>query len=83
AVVHWTRQIKDVLSAQEAVETGEISGPLDEIDFWRNRCDDLSGIGFQLDKAGVKHIQSILELSKSSYIGPFLKLAKLIQVRRS
>ncbi|XP_078389870.1 dynein axonemal heavy chain 2 [Cetorhinus maximus] len=83
AVVHWTRQIKDVLSAQEAVETGEISGPLDEIEFWRNRCDDLSGIGFQLDKAGVKHIQSILELSKSSYIAPFLKLAKLIQDGRA
>ncbi|XP_078061855.1 dynein axonemal heavy chain 2-like, partial [Mustelus asterias] len=83
AVVHWTRQIKDVLSAQEAVETGEIAGPLDEVEFWRNRCDDLSGIGFQLDKAGVKHIQSILELSKSSYIAPFLKLAKLIQDGRS
>ncbi|XP_069776188.1 dynein axonemal heavy chain 2 isoform X2 [Narcine bancroftii] len=79
AVVHWTRQIKDVLSAQEAIDTGEILGPLEEIEFWRNRCEDLSGIGFQLDKPGVKHIQSILELSKSSYIGPFLKLAKLIQ----
>ncbi|XP_032872211.1 dynein heavy chain 2, axonemal [Amblyraja radiata] len=83
AVVHWTRQIKDVLSAQESIDTGEILGPLEEIEFWRNRCDDLSGIGFQLDKPGVKHIQAILELSKSSYIAPFLKLAKLIQDGRA
>ncbi|XP_062904770.1 dynein axonemal heavy chain 2 [Mobula hypostoma] len=83
AVVHWTRQIKDVLSAQQSVDTGEILGPLEEIQFWRNRCVDLSGIGFQLDKPGVKHIQSILELFKSSYIAPFLKLAKLIQDGRA
>ena len=42
-MIHWTRQIKEVLSAQEALETAESSGPLEEIDFWNNRCIDLSG----------------------------------------
>ncbi|XP_040202767.1 dynein heavy chain 2, axonemal [Rana temporaria] len=79
AMVHWTRQIKEVLSAQEAVEIGESSGPLEEIEFWRERCTDLSGIGKQLDKPGVKHIQHILEMAKSSYVGPFRKLSKQIQ----
>ena len=80
AMIHWTRQIKEVLSSQDAYETSENAGPLEEIEFWRSRCDDLSGISDQLDKEGVKHIQAILEMSKSSYVAPFKKLSKLIQV---
>eukprot|EP00079_Xenopus_tropicalis_P031840 XP_017945611.1 PREDICTED: dynein heavy chain 2, axonemal [Xenopus tropicalis] len=79
AMVHWTRQIKEVLSAQEAVEIGESSGPLEEIDFWRDRCADLTGISKQLDQPGVRHIKMILEMAKSSYVGPFHKLSKQIQ----
>ena len=80
AMIHWTRQIKEVLSSQDTFEAAENSGPLEEIEFWRSRCADLSGISEQLDKPGVKRIQSILEHSKSSYVAPFLKLSKLIQV---
>ncbi|KAL2765787.1 dynein axonemal heavy chain 2 isoform 1 [Daubentonia madagascariensis] len=79
SMIHWTRQIKEVLSAQETVETGENSGPLEEIEFWRNRCMDLSGISKQLVKEGVKHIETILRLAKSSYLAPFMKLAQQIQ----
>ncbi|XP_030042289.1 dynein axonemal heavy chain 2 [Microcaecilia unicolor] len=79
AMVHWTRQIKEVLSAQETVETGESSGPLEEIEFWRDRCSDLSGLSRQLDKDGVKQIESLLQLSKSSYVAPFKKLSNQIQ----
>ncbi|XP_075848159.1 dynein axonemal heavy chain 2 [Microtus pennsylvanicus] len=79
SMIHWTRQIKEVLSAQESVETGENLGPLEEIEFWHNRCMDLSGISKQLVKQGVKHIESILLLSKSSYLPPFMKLAQQIQ----
>lgn len=80
SMIHWTRQIKEVLSAQESVETGENSGPLEEIEFWHNRCMDLSGISKQLVKKGVKHIESILHLAKSSYLAPFMKMAQQIQV---
>lgn len=38
------------------------------------------GLSQQLDKPGVKKIQRILELAKSSYVSPFKKLSKLIQV---
>ncbi|XP_005399515.1 PREDICTED: dynein heavy chain 2, axonemal isoform X2 [Chinchilla lanigera] len=79
SMIHWTRQIKEVLSAQETVETGESLGPLEEIEFWRNRCMDLSGISKQLVKKGVKHIENILRLAKSSYLLPFMKLAQQIQ----
>ncbi|XP_039087571.1 dynein heavy chain 2, axonemal [Hyaena hyaena] len=79
SMIHWTRQIKEVLSAQESVEMGENLGPLEEIEFWLNRCMDLSGISKQLVKQGVTHIESILRLAKSSYLAPFMKLAQQIQ----
>ncbi|XP_072544049.1 dynein axonemal heavy chain 2 [Salminus brasiliensis] len=78
-MIHWTRQIKEVLNAQETVEIGDSSGPLEEIDFWRSRCSDLSAISKQLQKPGVCHIQAILQLAKSSYVPPFCRLAKQIQ----
>ena len=43
-MIFWTRQIKEVLNAQDALETSESSGPLEEIEFWNNRCQDLSGM---------------------------------------
>ncbi|XP_064181287.1 dynein axonemal heavy chain 2 [Anguilla rostrata] len=78
-MIHWTRQIKEVLNAQETLETGESSGPLEEIAFWRSRCLDLTGIGHQLEKPGVSHVQAILQLCKSTYIPAFCKLTKHIQ----
>ena len=79
-MIHWTRQIKEVLSSQDNFEMSENSGPLEEIEFWKNRRTDLSGISNQLDKPGVKKISHILELAKSSYVGPFTKLAGQIKV---
>ena len=78
-MIHWTRQIKEVLSSQNAFEDAENLGPLEEIEFWRNRCDDLSGISKQLDKDGVKRITAILECAKSSYVQAFLRLASEIK----
>lgn len=79
-MIHWTRQIKEVLSAQDALQTSENAGPLEEIEFWKNRCADLSGISTQLDKPGVKKITAILQVAKSSYVAPFLKLSGQIKV---
>ncbi|KAJ8310645.1 hypothetical protein KUTeg_012510 [Tegillarca granosa] len=79
AMIHWARQIKEVLSTQDAFEMAENSGPLDEIEFWKNRCADLTGISTQLDKPGVKKITEILQMAKSSYVAPFLKLSSEIK----
>jgi len=79
-MIHWARQIKDVLSHQSHAETTENSGPLMEIEFWRLRCQDLSGISAQLDKPGIKKIEVILDIAKSSVVVPFLKLASQIKV---
>ena len=80
AMIHWTRQIKEVLSAQESLQTSDTAGPLEEIEFWKNRCADLSGINTQLEKPGVKRITQTLELAKSSYVAAFLRLSGQIKV---
>jgi dynein heavy chain len=58
----------------------ETAGPLEEIDFWKARNQDLMGISKQLNKPGVKKITRILDAAKSSYISSFVKLARQIQV---
>ncbi|XP_035375794.1 dynein heavy chain 2, axonemal [Electrophorus electricus] len=78
-MIHWTRQMKEVLNAQEMIEMVDSSGPLEELAFWRSRCDDLSGIILQLQKPGVCHIQATLQHCKSSYVPPFCRLTKQIQ----
>ncbi|XP_062849650.1 dynein axonemal heavy chain 2 [Trichomycterus rosablanca] len=78
-MIHWTRQIKDVLKTQETIATRENAGPLEEITFWRSRFDDLFGISQQIQKPGVCHIEAILQHSKSYYVPPFLSLANQIQ----
>ncbi|KAK3256380.1 hypothetical protein CYMTET_34484, partial [Cymbomonas tetramitiformis] len=83
-LIHWTRQIKEVVNnqdvnVQDSSDRGEDAGPLAEIEFWRSRSVDLSGIRTQLDHPGVNSIVDVLEQAKSSYLDPFLNLSNLIQ----
>lgn len=79
-LIHWTRQIKDVVNRQDDGEQADDVGPLAEIQFWRSRTINLGGISEQLERDGVKQIVAVLALAKSSYLEPFLKLSHLIQV---
>ena len=74
-IIHWTRQIKELLTSQESLDTSTSSGPLEEIEFWRARCDDYSSLTQQLDQSGVKKVVGILQKAKSSYITPFHNLS--------
>ena len=76
-MIHWTRQIKEVVNNQDIFD-GSVEGPLDEIQFWRNRTIDLSGISDQLEKHGVQRIVQVLGVAKSSYLAPFMTLSALI-----
>ncbi|VDL84400.1 unnamed protein product [Schistocephalus solidus] len=78
-VIHWTRQIKEVLTSQNMMDDMEGVGPLEEIDFWKNRCDDLMGISKQLDNEQIIHVSKVLTLAKSSYINAFIRLAEEIK----
>ena len=79
-VIHWTRQIKEVVNAHDnGMDGGEIAGPLEEINFWRSRTIDLSGISEQLHRNDVKRVVAVLETAKSSYLGPFQTLSQRIR----
>lgn len=78
-MIHWSRQLKDVLNSQDMSGLDETAGPLEEIDFWKAKSQDLTGISKQLNKTSVKRITRILQLAKSSYVASFIKLAKQIQ----
>jgi dynein axonemal heavy chain len=78
-VIHWTRQIKEVVSNQETSQHADNCGPLEEIRFWRSRTVDLSGIREQLDRDGVRKIVQVLEFANSTYLKPFMVPANMIQ----
>lgn len=80
-VIHWTRQIKDVVNNHDSSGSAETSGPLDEIEFWKVRAQDLLGIQKQLEGERVKRIIDVLQYAKSNYIGPFQALTQQIVSR--
>ena len=67
-LIHWTRQIKEVVNRQEEGGDADDAGPLAEVQFWSSRTVDLSGIHEQLEREGVKRIVAVLELAKSSCV---------------
>jgi dynein heavy chain len=96
-VIHWTRQIKEVVNSHdtggsgssskgkglsgEGGSSGDGSGPLDEIEFWKGRALDLIGIQQQLEAPKVQRIIEVLQYAKGNYIGPFSQLTQQIAVR--
>ncbi|RKP21179.1 hypothetical protein ROZALSC1DRAFT_20732 [Rozella allomycis CSF55] len=78
-LLHWTRQIKEVVNNQHNTEASETSGPLEEIKFWKSRCADLSGINVQLNRTEVQKILEVMKSCKSSYLEQFMRLSNLIQ----
>lgn len=84
SMIHWTDQVKEALTdhkpGQSVLKKGW--GPLQELDLWRSRSTKLLDIEKQLLSPEVKHVLSILQISKSVYVQRFLKLTKEIQVGR-
>ncbi|XP_035806180.2 dynein axonemal heavy chain 2 [Amphiprion ocellaris] len=78
-MIHWTSQIKEQLDAQDTLTIRDDYGPLQEIEFWRSRSAKLLAICRQLQKPGVKTIETILKLVRSPYVERFCALAKEMQ----
>lgn len=83
AMIHWTDQVKEALTdhkpGQSVLKKGW--GPLQELDLWKSRSTKLLDIEKQQLSPDVKHVLSILQISKSVYVRRFLRLTKEIQVR--
>jgi dynein heavy chain len=70
-----------VVNNHDSSASAETSGPLDEIDFWKGRAQDLLGIQKQLEGNNVCRIIEVLQYAKSNYIGPFQTLTQQIVQR--
>lgn len=58
-VIHATRQVKDMLNRQDDQAHSDSGGPLGEIEFWRERSEDLSRIREQMDSPECRHIVKV------------------------
>jgi len=70
------------LSEQDSLVSDSMDslGPLAEIEFWRRRTVDLSGILSQLDSVEVTRIATLLKLAKVHYVKEFELLRDRIKV---
>jgi dynein heavy chain len=85
ALLHWTRQIKNVLKQdpESALKNGNHPDPLTEVSFWREKSENLNSICEQLGSERIKKVLKFLEQNKSTYTGPFSKLQKEVQTARA
>ena len=77
--IHWTRQIKGSLSSHEYVLSSQSQGPIEEINYWKSRANDLSSISDQLQSEEVQAIVAFLNQYESKYSKPIAKLKNSIQ----
>ena len=85
SIITWTRQIKNVLKQdpESALKSGNNPDPLTEIEFWKNKAENLNSIYKQLQSEKIKKVLKFLEQNKSTYTGPFGKLQKDVQTART
>ena len=58
-------------------EPGAAPGPLVELDFWTERAANLNSIHEQLSSERVQKVVRVLELAKSTYHPPFVRLLEV------
>lgn len=73
-VIGWTRQIKELVSSQDSPNAKTIETPLDEINYWERRTNNLKILTERLDHVDLQKITKVLWLHKSSYLASFSKL---------
>ena len=79
-VIHWTRQIKELVSNQDSSQTShDNSSPLDEIKHWTDRTANLKGLTLRLVDPKLLRIIQVLDLVSSSYLQGFLTLKDLVE----
>ncbi|NXC72870.1 DYH9 protein, partial [Anhinga anhinga] len=73
AIIDWSYQIQGALKKEssEPLLQGSNPNPKVELEFWKNRCDDLECIYNQLRTRKVRNMMEVLERVESSYVPAF------------
>lgn len=84
ALMHWTKQIKAELKKdpENALKNNNHPDPLTEVNFWKNKADNLNSICDQLNSEKIKKVLKFLEQNKSTQTSAFSKLQKEVQLAR-
>ena len=84
AISHWTRQIKAELKKdpENVLKNQNHPDPLAEVEFWRNKSDNLNSICDQLASERIKKVLKFLEQNKSTQTSAFSKLQREVQLAR-
>ena len=65
---------------ENALKDGKHPNPMAEIEFWKNKSENLNQICTQLNSERIKKVLKFLEQNKSTYTTPFSKLQKEVQI---
>lgn len=84
SIVIWSKQIKTILSQdpESQMKKGQHPTPEVELEFWRNKNNNLNTIYKQLESDNIKKVLIILDQAKSTYCTPFMKLIKEVAAAR-
>ncbi|KAJ9460839.1 Dynein beta chain [Diplonema papillatum] len=81
-IVKWTVQVKSAVSVTPenmTLPSGQPPGPLEELQFWRSKRDNLLNLQAQLHTPGVVKVRTMLAKAQSSYHKSFSEL--LVELR--
>ncbi|CAM9107555.1 unnamed protein product [Discosporangium mesarthrocarpum] len=84
AIITWTKQIKSVLKQdpESQLKQGMHPTPDVEIDFWKNKANNLNSIFEQLQGPSIRRVLRALDQSKSTYCTTFARLCKEVFTAR-
>lgn len=84
AISHWTKQIKAELrkDPETALKKAVHPGPITELEFWKNKSENLNSICKQLASERIKKVLKFLEQNKSTQTSAFSKLQKEVHIAR-
>ena len=85
ALMHWTKQIKVELKKdpENALKNNNHPDPITEVNFWKNKSENLSSICDQLNSERIKKVLKFLEQNKSTQTSTFSKLQKEVGMART
>lgn len=75
-LIIWSKQIKRVLDTEpeHILKIKPFPDPLQELNFWRRKADNLNSISQQLKSEQVSAVVTYLTSSKSTFIGQYDRL---------
>ena len=85
AIITWIKQIKNVLKQEpeSLLKQDRNPNPIEEIEFWRGKADNLNSIHSQLQSPEVKKVFKFLEQNKSTYTDQFTKVQASVKKARA